>query len=242
MRARYAYVQAILKIHTFDAVEIAHDHFLDFIHLCSDDAMGARNWVPALLLRLGKDQHCYEFIKCWQVHYGDYNWDDPLLSDLDLDYADVLEPVEYLCRDFVDLSHAVTATLVKIRLLLGIEQALQSSATLRECSLLPTELSNKIQDSLLSGVVGESWDKLDATQRSHLVDTLSSQIAKLYSAVKKRSPHFWSALLNPGSHLEARLDPSSKGAVEEMQLILQCSVQAWMETPGAFDVIREKCG
>ena len=244
MRARYGYVQALLKVNTLDAVEIAYENFMDIFRLCRSDNMGVRDQVPALLLRLGKDQECYDFIKWWQIRHsdGDYDWGDTSLPYLDLRDSDILEPVDRFCIRFVNFNHVIAATLLKIRLLLGVKQALKSSTTLRECRLLPAELFNKIQDSLMDSILGRRWDGMDATQRSHLVDTLSSQIDKLYLAAEKANTYFWSALLSPGSHLEARPDSFSNGSIEEMQLTLQHSIHAWRETPGALEIIREKRG
>jgi hypothetical protein len=48
--------------------------------------MGVRDLLPGLLLRLGKDQECYDFCQ-WYVttgQRGDYDW-----GDMDLEFLDV---------------------------------------------------------------------------------------------------------------------------------------------------------
>ena len=55
MRARYALVEALLKVKTYAAVEAAHGYCMDMLRLCSSDNMGIRDMIPALKLRLGKD-------------------------------------------------------------------------------------------------------------------------------------------------------------------------------------------
>lgn len=65
------------------------------------------------------------------------------------------------------------------------------------------------------------------------------QFKDLYAAVKSSNKHFWPALLNPGKHLTARPEAYSHGSLAQMQLVLQYSYDAWTETPGAVDVIRE---
>ena len=242
MAARYGYVKAILKVNTWDAVKIAHDHFLDFFRLCHSDSIGIRNKPPALIIRLGRDQECYDFIKRWQLIGDDEDYDglDTSLSYLDLKDANILEPVNYLCTRFVQLGLVVAATLIKIRLLLKTKQALQSAATLRECRLLPAELVNNIQDLLMDSILGGRWAGMDATRRSRIVNTLSSQVDKLYFVVKKANAYFWPALLCPEDHLEACPGSFGKGSVEEMQITLQHAIHAWKESPGAFDIIMEK--
>ena len=49
----------------------------------------------------------------------------------------------------------------------------------------------------------------------------------MYKAV-----NFWAALRKPGGHLTARPGAYSQGSMEEMQLVLQHSWDAWREPPG----------
>ena len=65
MRYRYALVEALLKIDTYAAVLAAHDHLMEMLYLCRGDNMGVRDTVPALKLRLRRDQECYDFLKWW---------------------------------------------------------------------------------------------------------------------------------------------------------------------------------
>ena len=94
MRARYGLVETLLKVKTYAAVEAAHGHVTDILRLCRSDNMGVRDVLPALELRLGNDQQCYDFCKWWATtgQEGDYDWgnmDNPYLNVKD---ADVLEP------------------------------------------------------------------------------------------------------------------------------------------------------
>ena len=76
VRARYGVVDALLAIKTKEAVEEAHSHVMDMLRLCRGDNMGVRDLVPALYLRLNRDQPCYDFIK-WYSTSGrdpDYDW------------------------------------------------------------------------------------------------------------------------------------------------------------------------
>ena len=56
---------ALLKIKTNAALLAAHAHLMDMLRLCWGDNMGVRDLVPALKLRLGKDQDCHDFCKWW---------------------------------------------------------------------------------------------------------------------------------------------------------------------------------
>lgn len=119
MRARFALVEGLLKIKTYAAMKAAQGHIMDLLRLCRGDSMGVRDLVPALDLRLGKDQECYNFCKWWATtrHEDHYNWGDLDNPYLDVKNADVFEPLpEILIGKWPSLNHSVAITLLKIRL------------------------------------------------------------------------------------------------------------------------------
>src|SRR5204863_8640658 len=122
MRRRYALVGALLKVKTPEAVAAALQHLMDMLRLCRSDNMGVRDLVPALFLRLGKDQECYDFVK-WYATTGqdsDYDWGDMSLPFLNVKDADVFEPVDVFTGRYIHLSHSVSVALIKVRLLLDV--------------------------------------------------------------------------------------------------------------------------
>lgn len=54
---------SLLRSGSLDGVQEALDHMLDIIRLCRKDNVGLRNYVPAAMLRLDRDQDCYDFVK-----------------------------------------------------------------------------------------------------------------------------------------------------------------------------------
>jgi hypothetical protein len=62
MQARYSLVDALLQVNTKSAVEAALEHCLDTLHLNHNDNQGMRTIIPALYIRLGRDQECYDFL------------------------------------------------------------------------------------------------------------------------------------------------------------------------------------
>ena len=238
MRLRYAVVEALLKVKTPDAVECAFTNLRDMLRLCRGDNMGVRDVVPALFLRLGKDQECYDFLK-WYATTGqesDYDWGNMDLPFLDVQNADLFEPVDPFTRRFMDLSHVVAVTLIKIRLLLDV-RTLQNSAIVSH--RVPQEVLDNIRTQLVSSVVAEHKDILESNDQSAVIKKLESQVTKLYRAIQRESPYFWSALLQPGAHLNARPAAYSPGSIEHMQLVLQYNYDSWLETPGAVELIRD---
>lgn len=77
----------------------------------------------------------------------------------------------------------------------------------------------------------------DQTSR---IESLKQQIRQLYDAIYKANNWFWPALIDPSeTDLVARPNYASAGSIEEMRLQLQYWYNAWVEPPGAIEVIEE---
>ena len=243
MRARYALVEALLKIKTYAAVDAAHGHLMDLLRLCRSDNMGVRDLVPALKMRLGRDQECYDFCKWWATISEDshYDWSELSNPYLDLKNANAFEiPGPYFVKEYGSLSHTVAVTLLKIRLLTDV-CALQNSSMIGE--KVPQEILDSVRGQLVSGsVVAENKDIMNARDYTTWIFDLEEQVEDLYVAVEELNEEFWPALLNPGQHMTARPEAFGHGSIEEMQIVLQYSLAAWQETPGAIEKIRELGG
>ena len=240
LRARFAFVEALLKIKTYVAVESAHGHLMDILRLNRSDNLGVRDLVPALKLRLGRDQECYDFCK-WYATTGQdshYDWGNMANPFLDIKDADVFEsPAGLFMEEFGDLSHAVAITLLKIRLLMDL-RALQNSSMIG--AKVPQEILDSVRGQLVSGsVIAGNQSIMHAKDQTPLIQKLEAQVQELYAGVDKLNEHFWYALLDPEEDLLARPEFSSQGSVEEMQMVLQHTHDAWSETPGAIEMIEE---
>lgn len=245
MRNRYAVVEALLKIKTYAAVDAAHTHLMDMLRLCRGDNMGLRSVVPAVKLRLGRDQEAYDFVKWWITtgKESDYDWGNLDLPFLDVRNADVCEDIpSHLLSRYVDLSHAVAVILIKVRLLLDLR-------TSRDAAILGGKSSPDLLDAdralplnvSSSATLLEKQNPENVESASNLIDRLLSQVQELYGHVSRRNRFFWPAVREPGGHLTARPDSYSEGSVQEMQLALQYCWDAWIESPGAIRLLDQEC-
>ncbi|KAK9357141.1 hypothetical protein V1504DRAFT_494618 [Lipomyces starkeyi] len=230
MQSRCALVESLLKVKTRPAVQSA-----------STISWGVRDVVPALFLRLGKDQECYDFLKWWATtgEERDYDWGDMDLGYLDVKDADVFENVDLYTREHYSLSHAVSVTLIKIRILHDLRN-LQGSTVVGETAPFPQEILDYIRGKLVSTIVAGKKEIMDAKDQGPAIERLESQVAHLCKAVMKSNKYFWPALISPGNNLKARPQTYSHGTPEEMRLVLQYSYDSWLETPGAINLIREQ--
>lgn len=151
--------------------------------------------------------------------------------------ADVFEPVDLYIARFTEISHTIAVILIKIRLLTDL-RSLQNSTIVGE--RLPQELLDNTRGHLVSTIVAKNKAIMDRQDQSTHIKKLEDQVDQLYKAVKRENEHFWPALLNPGRNLTTRPDYYGRGDINEMKIKLQHCYDAWAETPGAIDVIREK--
>jgi len=122
MEARFALVEALLKIKTFRAVDAALGHATDMLRLNRSDKLGMRDLAPSLMLRLNMDQECYDFLIWWGIEgrRTNYDWGNVDLPYQDVRDADAFEPMEFSTGNFPEFSHCIAATLLKIKLCLEL--------------------------------------------------------------------------------------------------------------------------
>ncbi|KAK7542052.1 uncharacterized protein J3D65DRAFT_612451 [Phyllosticta citribraziliensis] len=223
MRARCAFINALIPAGTVESLSLALDHTMDMLRLCRGDNLGMRWQVPALLLRLGKEQQCYDFIKWWAAieDDGSYDWGNTSLPYLDVKNAGVFEPVDIFTKRF-SVYLTFDMLLLKVKLLLD---------------LIALQRSPERSDGFSTSIVQARKDEFRAAGLQPLIEKLESQISQLYQAVKSSNPHLWPAFMAPEPHLGTRPDFYTPGDLTEAQIALQQSYQAWNETPGAEDVI-----
>ncbi|KAH8587615.1 hypothetical protein B0O99DRAFT_694277 [Bisporella sp. PMI_857] len=217
MRARYALVEALLKVKTLYAVKSALDHIMDMLRLCRGDNMGIRDLAPPLFLRLGKDQECYDFVKWWATtgQESNYDWGNMDNPYLDVKDADVFEPVDEFTSKWAALKFSVVGEVV------------------------PQEILDNIRSQPVSTIIAGNKDIMSSKDQGPLIKKVEEQVKELYKAVNKSNKYFWPALLNPGAHLKSRPQMYSHGTPEQMQLNLQYCYDSWAETPGAIDMIKD---
>jgi hypothetical protein len=229
-----------MKVNTRTAVQAALDNIMDMLRLCRGDNMGLRDIAPGLLLRLGHDQACYDFVKWWMWRYvqSDYDYGDMDAPYLDLKDADIFEnPDAFTDIKWPDLAPLLAITLLKIRLLIDLK-AIQRVK--REAGpVVPQEILDVINTHAVSSVVAANRDILERQDLAPQIQELEAQIRNLYDTVRKANKYVWPAMVRPGNHLTARPGYSSAGTIKEMQVKLPYIYNAWSETPGAIGVIEE---
>ncbi|KAK9327490.1 hypothetical protein V1520DRAFT_348690 [Lipomyces starkeyi] len=238
MRARLAFADALGKVKTKQAVQEQLGHLMDMLRLCRGDNLGVRALIPALMLRLNKDQQCYDFVKWWTLisDERDYDWGNTDLPYLDIKNADPFEDVNYLDRRGMELSHVVAVTLLKVKLVLDL-QALENTTDVAGKEV-PQEILNKIRSqAVTSPIIAGNREILERHDHHAATTLLTKQIRALYMAVDKANEHFWDSLV---LYEKPELPEAfSRGSWEEAQLTLHYSYDSWWECPGALRFIEK---
>lgn len=86
MRARYGFVEALMEVKSTDSAQTQLEHLMDMLRLCRSDNMGVRYLVPAVMVRLDKDQEAYDLVKWYSTTGNDetYDWGDMSRPFLDV--------------------------------------------------------------------------------------------------------------------------------------------------------------
>lgn len=242
IRARYAYVEALLKIQNRTAIETALDHLLDILRLNRSDNMGVRSQIPGLYLLLDRDQECYEFVKWWFTcdPDGHYDWGNIDLPYLNIKNANAFEPYDSWRMDFPDLLQLYRLLLVKLRVLFNLEAI--ERATAATGAKLPVELVDQVRSHIANSAAINNQVFMEDVESGRSLDkhteTLTDQLAMLFAAVNRANQHYWKGVLAPRKHLEDRPPYTSPGDVSEMQVSLAQTYDAWAATPGAIQWVQ----
>ena len=233
MSARYVLVEALLMVNTTAAVEAALDHSLDMVRLNRMDNQGMRQLIPTLLLRLGRDQQCYNVLKWHTTTLKEgATWSGIATPELDLRDEDAFYPVGDFIAAMMPLPHLVILTLLKLRIMVDLK-----GFHLR-CSTPGPHAPQHI----ISGIMVKDAEYLDegpAAALDMIMEFQMKLIKELYMAVHLQNVHFWAALLDPRGHLRAKPNGYMMGSREEMQVTLQQTYNAWVKSPGAIKIVEE---
>ncbi|KAJ8079481.1 hypothetical protein PM082_013819 [Marasmius tenuissimus] len=150
---------------------------------------------------------------------------------------DVFEPIDSIVKRYPSLAHTVSITLLKMCLLSHLQTlaCIQCEASTR----IPNEIIHRINTEAVGTIVAKNRQILECEDQGPHIKELEKQVKELYEVVKTANKHFWPVMLKLGVNLAAWPHYTSSGEMNEMQVQLQYSYNAWVETPGAIGVIEE---
>ncbi|KAI1098788.1 hypothetical protein F4804DRAFT_323822 [Jackrogersella minutella] len=239
MQSRFDLTSTLLNIRTGDAVEAALEHSLEMLQLNRSDNQGVRSQVPALYLRLGRDQEAYDMIK-WHSTFGaasDYDWNNLDLPYMNLHDEDVFEPPDSFVKNVENLSFLVCLTNLKVRLLLDIRMLANEAKKRGNINASYEKKMEWVREHAHSDVLYKRRDIVERTKWDDLLGSLQSQVRKLYAQVKKENRFYWPALKEPERWSAAYPTIYSVGSPHEVNLVFRNTWYSWAECPPALEMI-----
>ncbi|CAG8259276.1 unnamed protein product [Penicillium salamii] len=239
MDARLNYRAALTFIRNATSVKLQLPTLMETMNLYpADSGVQTREIIPAVMIRLDKDQECYDFLKWWATHgnvYGERSYHDsePFLNIKD---ANPLEPVEPFLRNMEELPHIVCLTLIKIRLYMIM--ATKIGAEMNDLPKPPIFDGMSVLNKS-SITTNPSIASLEGLALAKAAETVMCQIQTLYDAVNDYNPLIWPELLDPDETVGNA--PMGKGLSqrEQANAVQLWTWLAWAETYGATSFLRE---
>ncbi|KPM38221.1 hypothetical protein AK830_g8346 [Neonectria ditissima] len=209
----------LLKTDGMEGVRNALKRFEKILQLDPRDSLGVRDIIPNLLLRLGQEQECYDFLRRWATV------DSNMLPNRDVRKADAFESIDMFCSGNPSLSHLVALTLLKLRLYLDCE-AYSTDEFDFDFSGPDPDIDRPVGRLVQAKVRNKRRFNAERTAA-----TLKTQYSRLCQMVNDANPFLWEALVTD----EACSPPAvyRPGSKEEADLVVHHCRQAWQESEDA---------
>ncbi|KAK4210498.1 hypothetical protein QBC37DRAFT_448106 [Rhypophila decipiens] len=243
MSARFGAADTLIRADTWLSVQKALEHQMDMLRLCGIDNMGIRDYIPALMIRLGQEQECYDFLKWWATCHPDGRYDsgDVSLPFLNIRNADPFEPIDPFRSGSLSLSQLSILTLLKLGLFLDLDH-IKTKDEERAFGFggvfgRPNNDSDdefglyRPRGNIVKAYIQQPENRRNA---SAMAERLEGQYKELCSMVQNVNSHFWETLVD-----NETLDPPSScsiGSPEDAALAVIQVKAAWEESWGAIQM------
>ncbi|KAL2785248.1 hypothetical protein BJX66DRAFT_315206 [Aspergillus keveii] len=161
-----------------------------------DDFAQLHSVIPGLMLRVGQDQRCYNYLKWWAWVYKSEDPCDREIPWLCMKKANAFEDTKKIAARWSDLQQLVAFTVLKVKLLMDVKKLQNltnwANANLEGQARLDVEKSKAKYVS--SSIVLENRAILRSTDHTALIRKLTEQVRHLYRMIDRYNPHFWERL------------------------------------------------
>ncbi|PYH94324.1 hypothetical protein BO71DRAFT_430056 [Aspergillus ellipticus CBS 707.79] len=238
-------VRALRLINNRRSVKEQLRHCMDMLEVMRADETGLRFHVPSLMIRLNKDQQCFDFMK-WYAKQGSRrqdSWCNPSLPFLDIKSADGLEDpgliynVKKLNPMSQGVNTAIVLALLKLRLIFDLQTLQAASQTIGR--FVPFEILYLINRYVIrSGSMAQKRRFLEELDHTEEITRQEGQVMHLLKTVQQFNSFIWPAVIACKVYpLNQTCEPGSQG--EARVVVTQCGA-CWFETPGAIDYLKKQ--
>lgn len=205
------------------AFEVALEHSMAILRASRKDPLRVGHHVPVVLLRLGRMQSAYDFLKVRMVPGCEQS---PMLSSQDSDMTEDLGLLNV--SDKAGVHFLVSLLLLKLLLFLDVQRIEAFMSTPCGVILKSGNLCGLVQDFL---GIAPAWQQAGAA-------FLETQVLQLLDVVNRANPHFFSVLIESADVLSIAVVSYPYGSWAEAVRIVQMVHRAWRFFPRALDYVR----
>ncbi|KAL6924026.1 hypothetical protein FSST1_001300 [Fusarium sambucinum] len=232
-------VDELLHSPSDEETELALEELWNMLKKDRTDPLHLSDIIPHVLLELGEEQKCYDFIK-WCALRGPKTPSSSLNTPFfDLTGADACEPLAKLRLSCLSLSHLVALTLIKLRLYMDLDAIAERH--------FDTSYGFGSDVSSIDRPLGEiAEEKFETTiDSSHLAE-LASNAKEAYldlcRKVNEANSHLWEALAAEEPISDPAPGVRGPGSRDEADLVLYYCRRAWDKVEDALVMIEADTG
>lgn len=225
-----------LNIRTGEAVEGALQNMLEMLRLSRGDNMGVRSQIPALYLRLGRDQEAFDFMKWYADVPSNFDWKNTEVPMLDTKGADPFEPLDVEKSGIaMDLSFKVALLLLKSRLFVDV--SLLEGFVQKLGDKAPADKMEIVKEEAMTETLLNRRDIVDAPDYTPIMAKVRWQMVDIYKSIMKHNKFMIPALEDPTKYSHSQLGPYMRGSESEAVMAYRHSWYSWAECPSVLQQI-----
>lgn len=219
-----------MNISSWDAVEAALDNILEARRLCPSILSTILMEVPSTMLRLGRDQDAYDYIKGYCIGADKHPLERVAKPSEDVKDADAFEVINRWMLEEIEPPMLIALVLIKLKMMVDLENLRNFKAVAQSFARskkLPTEMVEAIKGFIPeSPIIASNKKILDMAdqQRSALETKLGDMFYAAWEQVHPENTYFWSMLLAPRKYASqyspTREGSGIEGSVEEARLFV----------------------
>ncbi|EKJ68917.1 hypothetical protein FPSE_10894 [Fusarium pseudograminearum CS3096] len=227
-------VDELLQSPSEDETELALQELWNMLKKDRTDPLRLSDIIPHVLLQLGEDQKCYDFIKWWLLHGSESPSGRPDSPFFDIQGANACEPLKHLELSNASLSHLVALTLLKLRLYMDLDAISDRH--------FDTSMGFDDDGPSMDRDLGEIAEEIFETTKkwsnlTGLAGIVKTQYIALRRRVNEANPQFWEALATEKPSSGSSSEDRGPGSRDEADLVLYHCRRAWDNVEDAMVTI-----
>lgn len=255
MRARHELMGLCKQAQTLDGLQEALGHLEGLLRLTPDDTYGLRFVAPSLMLRLDRDQECYDSINWWaNLRIDPWERESRYIQKAILrplhDILDTPAPGVLMQNPWLNLNYLVALLHLRLKLLIDMRNLVITRKVL-STTALPAELWDLIERAVLRSPLSTKFLRQSPAELKRIERSLREHAVALGRRVVAANVHFMPGWFNAEEVLrkserwpdnvelyaEMTWGVKNRGSYNEMVWAMKTSFATGWETIGIHELM-----